>query len=118
MTGLGVLAATMPERGRGGLDEMVREILACVPRVRGYHTWISVRSSQGFPDWVFCGPGGVLYRELKRQGKNPSPAQQGWLDALIAAGADAAVWRPCDYFSGRIARELAVLAGIGTAGGR
>jgi len=110
------LARAMPERGRGGLDEKVRGILADLPRVLGYHTWNSRKSPSGFPDWVFCGPNGVIYRELKRQSEKPTPAQQEWLDALSRAGEDAGVWRPSDYYSQRIALELAALAGLRVAG--
>jgi hypothetical protein len=113
---LAKLSKCMPERGRGGLDEKVREILSGLPRVLGYHTWNSRKSPSGFPDWVFCGPAGVLYRELKRQSEKPKPKQQEWLDALTAAGCDAAVWRPSDYYSQRIALELAALAGLRVAG--
>jgi hypothetical protein len=36
-----------------------------------------------------------------------------WLLSLRNAGADADVWRPCCVLSGRVARELAVIARIG-----
>lgn len=117
LSAIETLARAMPERGRGGLDEQVRAILAGLPSLLGYHTWDSRRSPEGFPDWVFCGPRGVLYRELKRQGKDPEPRQQDWLDALSAAGQDAGVWRPADLLDGTVARELAVLAGMRLAAG-
>jgi hypothetical protein len=78
----------------------------------GYHTRDSRRSPHGWPDWVLCGPGGVIFRELKRQEGKPTRAQQAWLDGLAAAGLDAGVWRPADLLSGRIAREMAALAGM------
>jgi hypothetical protein len=81
----------------------------------GYHTRDSRRSPEGWPDWVLCGPGGVLFRELKRQQGNPTPQQQAWLDGLTAAGLDADVWRPADLLSGRIAREMAELTALGGA---
>jgi hypothetical protein len=77
-----------------------------------YHTWTSVHSSRGFPDWVFCGPRGVLYREFKKQRGIVTQAQQEWLDGLTRAGQDAAVRRPSDLLSGKIAAELAALAGL------
>ncbi len=64
---------------------------------------------------TIAGAGGVLVRELKREGKNPTREQQQWLDFLAAAGIDAGVWRPSDLVSGRIARELAVVAGLAVA---
>ena len=42
-----------------------------------------------------------------------SAAQEAWLEALRATGADAGIWRPESLTSGRIARELATLAGMG-----
>ena len=78
----------------------------------GYHTRNSRRSPEGWPDWVICGPRGVIFRELKRQQEKPTRAQQAWLDGLAGAGLDADVWRPSDLLSGRIAREMAALAGM------
>lgn len=76
-----------------------------------YHTYDSRRSDVGFPDLVIVG-GRVLYRELKAEKGRVSAGQWEWLQALEAAGADAAVWRPADWFEGRIARELAALRGV------
>jgi hypothetical protein len=70
-----------------------------------YHSYDSRKSEPGFPDEVLLGSR-ALFRELKQQGKNPTVAQQKWLDKLTAAGYDAAVWRPEDWFSGRIEREM------------
>jgi hypothetical protein len=82
-----------------------------------YHTHDSRRSPGGFPDWVFAGAR-VAFRELKRQSQKPTPAQQAWLDRLAAAGQDAGVWRPADLLSGRVARELTVIAGLAPRGQR
>lgn len=38
----------------------------------------------------------ILFLELKRDGEQPTPAQQGWLDALAAAGCETGVLRPAD----------------------
>ncbi len=81
--------------------------------------WVHHRRSEmtnpGWPDLVVKAPrgrAGVMFRELKREKQRPTPAQQEWLDALTADGMDAGVWRPSDLLSGRIARELAALAGV------
>ena len=76
-----------------------------------YHTYNSKKSPSGFPDLVIAGRT-VMYRELKRQKENPTKAQREWIAALEAAGADVGVWRPEDWYSGRINRELAALAGL------
>lgn len=87
------------------LLEQVRQV-ARVLGLLEYHTYRSTKSPSGFPDCVFVGPRGVLYRELKRERENPTAAQQKWLNGLLTAGQDAAVWRPSDWLSGRCEREL------------
>lgn len=87
------------------LEELVRQACGTL-RLRRFHTLRPKGSPAGFPDDVILGPGGVLYRELKREGKNPTPDQQAWLDGLSATGHDAGVWRPTDWYSGRIMAEL------------
>ena len=84
--------------------------------VLAYHPWSSKHSASGWPDWTFCTETGILFRELKQEHKKPTPAQAAWLAALRGAGQSADTWRPSDLLSGRIARELAALAGLGGAG--
>lgn len=64
-----------------------------------YHTFDSRRSTAGFPDLVLIHPrrGLALFRELKRDGEQPSPVQLAWLAAMADAGLDAGVWRPRDW---------------------
>lgn len=107
--GTSPLAAAMSENE---LEQHLRRILADLPSVLAYHTHDSRHSPSGYPDWTFCGPAGVLFRELKREIKKPTPAQAAWLSALRLARQDAGVWRPSDLLSGRVARELAALAGL------
>jgi hypothetical protein len=80
-----------------------------------YHTWNSKNSASGWPDEVLSSGSRIIFRELKKESGKPSKAQQEWLDALTRAGLSADVWRPSDYYSGRMARELTALAGIGSA---
>jgi hypothetical protein len=98
------------DRGPDSLNAHVRRLMKDLG-LMGYHTLRSLGSEPGYPDWTICGPQGVLFRELKRQGKNPTPAQRQWLDALAATGQDVGVWRPEDLLSGRIARELVAISG-------
>lgn len=96
------VAERMSERE---LEDQVRD--ACKKfRLLRYHTYRATKSPAGFPDEVIVGSNGTLFRELKRQSEKPTVAQQEWLDGLAAAGQDAAVWRPADWMSGRIIREL------------
>jgi hypothetical protein len=100
-------------------DELERHVRAILEDlsgyVLGYHTYFSKASHAGFPDWVFAGIGGVLFRELKTARGRLSVTQVMWRRTLREAGADVDVWRPEDLLSGRIARELAAIAGIGGA---
>lgn len=88
-------------------EDLEREVVKYA-RVLGllrYHTHRSQHSPAGFPDEVLVGSR-VLFRELKRAGKDPTPAQQQWLDRLAATGQDVGVWRPEDLVSGRIMAEM------------
>ncbi len=109
-------AAAMSE---GELEGHVRGVLKDLEkhgrRVLAYHPWSSKHSAGGWPDWAFCGAAGFMVRELKRQREKPRRDQQEWLDAFTSAGVNADVWRPSDWYAGRVSRELAALAGLGGA---
>jgi VRR-NUC domain-containing protein len=79
--------------------------------LRWFHDHDSRRNPSGLPDLIIVGKR-VLYRELKTQTGRLSAAQKEWIADLAAAGQDVDVWRPADWHSHRIARELAELAGI------
>lgn len=70
-----------------------------------YHTYDSRRSEPGFPDLVIVGKR-VLFRELKSQTGGLAPLQMMWVNRLVTAGADVAIWRPEDW-PGVIAAQLA-----------
>lgn len=111
--GQGKIAAAMSEADlTRGMQHVLKDLKESGYPLLAYHTWTSVNSPRGFPDWVFCGPCGVLYREYKKQRGIVTRAQQEWLDALSRAGQDAAVRRPSDLLSGLITTELAALAGL------
>ena len=101
------------------LDRLVRGALKDLERlgrkVLRMHPWSSRHTAGGWPDWAIVGSGGFMLRELKRENQKPRPDQQEWLDMLTAAGIDADVWKPSDWYSGRVTRELAALAGMGGA---
>jgi hypothetical protein len=73
-----------------------------------YHTRFSRGSDAGFPDLVLLRPPRLVLAELKRDGKNPTPAQGQWLGELeqVAlalelehggrAGLEVYIWRPAD----------------------
>jgi hypothetical protein len=92
------------------LERAVRRMIKDLG-LSGYHTRDSRGSAKGYPDWTICGVR-VMFRELKTQRGRLTTEQRDWLEALHTAGSDADVWRPECLLSGRIARELAGLAGI------
>ena len=114
------MAAKMSEdRGPDSLDARVRKLMKDLG-LTGFHVEKSLDvdkgrknvSVKGWPDWTIRGPRGVLFRELKSQRGRVEPEQREWLDALAAAAADVDVWRPADWYSQRVNRELAALAGL------
>lgn len=76
--------------------------------LKHHHQRISQLSAPGWPDLTICGTG-IIFRELKRDGKHPTLPQHYWGEWLREAGGDWDVWRPEDLRSGRIQRELEVL---------
>jgi VRR-NUC domain len=102
------------------LENAVRRILKDLPRIWARHESDSRGAVAGWPDWVFLRRaehfgGAVMFRELKTAKGCLTAAQQECLAYLKAAGLDADVYRPADLLSGRIARELAALAGLPVA---
>jgi hypothetical protein len=99
----------MPE---AELEEHIRYACKQVGVIYVHHRR-SQETEAGFPDDVLIGPRGVLWRENKRTGYDPTPAQRRVLDALTEAGQDVAVWRPVDLLSGRVSREIAAISRLG-----
>jgi hypothetical protein len=75
---------------------------------RGWRTAVQA-DGKGYPDLTIVGHGGVMFRELKSATGRSGSEQQVWAAKLEYAGADFAVWRPCDLRSGRINAELRAL---------
>lgn len=107
------LAAKMPEAD-------LQERVIALARMLGwleYHTHDSRRSRAGFPDLVLAHPThGVLVRELKREGAQPTNEQVRWIGLLTAAGLNVGVWRPVDLLEGRVERALHGEAVVGRVG--
>jgi hypothetical protein len=112
--GQAAIAAAMSEdRGPDSLDAHVRRLMKDLG-LWGYHPLNSIGSRQGWPDWTILGSW-IMHRELKTQRGKVSPDQQMVGAKIRAAGGDWDVWRPVDLLSGRIASELAALAGLRSA---
>lgn len=88
-----------------------------------YHTLDSRGSQSGFLDLIIAGPCGLILAELKREGQSLTkgkwvpdrrgrsiyhPGQQDWFDAIsgLTVPPVAALWKPQDWYSGRIDDEL------------
>lgn len=73
-----------------------------------YHTHDSRRSAPGFPDLVLVHPKQrrIIWRELKSETGTPTPEQKAWISTLLLVGEDVDIWRPRDWVSGRIEKEL------------
>lgn len=63
-------------------------------------------SQRGFPDLVVIGRGGILFRELKVPPDATSHDQRLLGYTIQASGGDWAVWRPEDWASGLIDKEM------------
>lgn len=93
-------------------EKDLQDLVVRLARAMGllaYHTHDSRRSEKGFPDLVIVGERGVIFRELKTERGKVTPEQNYWLGALEMAGCNAGVWRPADWMSGFITRELRAL---------
>lgn len=100
-----VLAAAVSE---AELQQAVAD-LARMLGVLHFHVRNSRGMPAGWPDSVLVGQR-VIFRELKSARGVLSPAQKAVGQALARAGADWSVWRPADLLSGRIEREIRLLA--------
>lgn len=64
---------------------------------RAYHQFVSLKSPAGYPDLTLIRDTRCLWAELKMPGKDPTPAQQEWLDALRQVRTvETHLWRPDD----------------------
>jgi hypothetical protein len=105
------LAAKMSE---AELEEQIRDACKKLGIIR-FHVRVSIGTTPGLPDDILIGSRGILWRECKTQKGKPTPAQVKTGEALRAAGQDWDIWRPADWYSGRIRLELMAIAGLGVA---
>lgn len=110
--GVDAIAAAMDEATLQGHVAGLVATLAAHHRVPVHHFHVvdSRRMTSGWPDSTITGPYGVLYRELKTESEKPRPQQQLILDQLAAAGHDVGVWRPSDWLTHRVHREVLAVA--------
>ncbi len=71
------------------------------------------RCTPGFPDLVLAGPHGpVIFAELKSDDGARSFEQARWARAIRHGGGHYRLWKPADWESGTIQRELRELADV------
>lgn len=104
-----------PRPRRSGMTEAMLQSsileLARTHRLQAFHCYDSRKSTgPGFPDLVLCGPGGVVFAELKNDVLAPTPEQMTWLGTLVEGGAEAYLWRPEQWIDQTIQGVLARLA--------
>lgn len=92
------LAAERPDlMTEAQLSTLVVELARLGGWTHRYHTFISKRSSYGFPDWIFVKNGRLIAAELKSDTGTVKPEQRAWLDALSEVpGVEVYLWRPSD----------------------
>lgn len=108
-----LLASTMTEAQlQDAIIDLARTLgwtIAHFRPARTTHGWRTpvAADGAGFPDLVLCRPPRVLFAELKREKGRTSLGQEMWLRALARCpGVTTALWRPSDWLSGEIEREL------------
>lgn len=63
-----------------------------------FHPHDSRKSQGGYPDLNFLRPPRLVIVETKREGEDPRPDQQQWLDKLgRCPGVEVYLWRPSDW---------------------
>lgn len=71
-----------------------------------YHTRRSTGSAKGFPDLCAVRRGQLVFIELKREGKQPTPEQHAWLKELARCQVRVCLWRPAHLFDGTVDEVL------------
>lgn len=89
------LWANTREQGRGGLQEQVSNMARHLDWLT-YHTWTSMHSQSGYPDLHCLRGERSVFIELKRVAEPLTAAQERYREALLAAGHEHYVFRPCD----------------------
>ncbi len=108
--------AAPPTAAVDGSERDFQNVVVRAARERGWlvhHCATPRGSGVGFPDLVLALNGTVLFVELKSARGRPSPEQMRWTSHL---GANAFIWYPEDWHSGRIEQTLRSPADLVVAG--
>ena len=98
------LAIPTGRRSRVNTGMTEAALLAAVRQLAKYNNWMTYHtqwsrgSEPGFPDLLLVNARQqrIIFAELKSPTGKTTPAQDLWLAALTAAGAEVALWRPAD----------------------
>lgn len=104
-------AVDVPKAARTMRETTLQDMVVDLARYQGflcYHTYDSRKSVAGYLDLHLLGTWS-MFRELKTERGVLGPEQKDWILRLRKAGGNADVWRPRDWFSGRIQEELVLL---------
>lgn len=95
------------------MGAVIHELVRQDDRLVWHHCGAAFRCAgpAGMPDLVIAGPGGLILAELKSEYGELSAGQQAWQWAL---GDRHRLWRPADWYSGRVQAEIVSLAKGGT----
>jgi hypothetical protein len=92
------------------LQEHIRTLVKSY-RLEAQHIFDSRRCwCVGYPDLTVIGPRGILFRELKSESGDLTPAQRRIGSKITTAGGDWCVWRPRDLLDRTIHRQLEAIA--------
>lgn len=94
------------------IDLRILKLLALYPSVIGFHIPDSRRmKSRGFPDWVFFGENGILWREVKGSDDTLTVEQRHIGRLIVQADGDWQVWGPRDLIpNGRAESQIREIA--------
>lgn len=93
------------------IDKEIMKWLEEHQAVKGYHHPDSRRATiSGWPDWVFLGEAGVIFREIKGRNDTLSYQQRQIGRLLQVNGFDWRVWYRRDIMSGLAWQELEEIA--------
>lgn len=104
-------AAMSEDRGPDSLEANLRRLMAKYG-IWGFHPRNSIGSEKGWVDWVLLGPAGAIFAELKSESGQPSTEQRKVGYMLRACGLRYVLWRPSDFYAGRIESALRQIAGV------
>lgn len=105
-------AAMSEDRGPDSLEANLRRLLDRYG-LYGHHERNSATAiGKGWVDWTILGPAGAIFAELKSESGTLSSEQKLVGYMLKRLRLPYVVWRPSDFYAGRIESALRQIAGV------